>query len=279
VCASPQVVILERNWSQCNAFVTELRKQIHELPPLPVWYPGTSDRMAKLQCSCPSVETFETSDVAFAMTFYFVADCDAQGNDPSFFLRNEVFGPALGIKLVDANGSICNFLELVPAFLNEHAWGSLSMSVMIDPATLQANRTQFEETFLGALKYGALGVNTWGGLANASPFARWGGYPGAHTDKDIRSGQGEMGNALRLSNVAKAVVWGKWCDAGLLAVLGVPNVRTPTVSTAMAAVLVKPSYLGLMKVMMALFGVDCERVAIPIIVFAIVCIGAFLAWK
>ena len=86
-----------------------------------------------------------------------------------------------------------------------------------------------------------------------TPFGRWGAPPQRHSAKDIRSGEGEQGNAMLFENVEKAVVRGTFCDFGTVKVMSPPTTATPPIYKAASALTMNPSIGALLRVLIAMF--------------------------
>jgi hypothetical protein len=116
----------------------------------------------------------------------------------------EIFGPILYHYELPSDG-VPDFLEKTAELVNgPKIFGSLSLSVIIQPDTEEQHKQAFQH-FIRALEWGTVAINTWAGLANAFPFARWGAFP-KHTPEDIQSGQGGIGNWMMIDNVQKTVL-------------------------------------------------------------------------
>jgi aldehyde dehydrogenase (NAD(P)+) len=62
------------------------------------------------------------------------------------------------------------------------------------------------ERAIGALRYGAVGVNAFPGLIFALGAPPWGAYPGSSLS-DAQSGIGWVHNTAMLEGIEKAVLW------------------------------------------------------------------------
>jgi hypothetical protein len=80
--------------------------------------------------------------------------------------------------------------------------GNLGAVITIDPKTRKQNAQAFDAA-MAHLRYGAIGINTWTGMAFA--LATWGAFPG-NTAQDIGSGTGTVHNTFMLPRPQKAVV-------------------------------------------------------------------------
>jgi acyl-CoA reductase-like NAD-dependent aldehyde dehydrogenase len=102
-------------------------------------------------------------------------------------VKTEAFAPVLGfVPIGGTNGDAKAFLKAAVAFANKECYGTLSGSLMIDPRTEAAIGSGTLDEALHELKYGAIGVNDWGGTAVFKGVGRWGAAP-AHTPRKTSS--------------------------------------------------------------------------------------------
>jgi hypothetical protein len=104
---------------------------------------------------------------------------------------------------LEGDGDPVTFMKNAVKYCNESLYGSLSCSLIVDPRVAAAHKDELEEA-IADLRYGAIGVNIWGGYVNFFPLP-WGAYPG-HSDADIQSGQGKITNPFFLSHPQKSVL-------------------------------------------------------------------------
>jgi hypothetical protein len=96
------------------------------------------------------------------------------------------------------------FLRRAVEFCNDRLYGTLSVNIIIHPATRARLGADFDRAIAG-LRYGGIGINAWAGAAFLLPRAAWGAYPG-HTYTDVQSGIGVVHNALMFDKPLKTVV-------------------------------------------------------------------------
>jgi aldehyde dehydrogenase (NAD(P)+) len=94
-------------------------------------------------------------------------------------------------------------------------------------------------SFLGALRYGSIGVNVPTILSYFTPALTWGAFPG-HTPDDIRSGAGQIHNTRLADGVQKSVLRGPWRPA-VTPFWGVHHGNMPRLSRAIVAYMAAPS--------------------------------------
>ena len=104
--------------------------------------------------------------------------------------------------------SPADFIRRATDFCNDVVWGTLSMTLLCDPRTMQDPETGAAlEQAIADLRYGSIGVNLWHAMSFAISTTVWGAFPG-HQITDIQSGSGFVGNALLFARPQKSVVRG-----------------------------------------------------------------------
>ena len=105
-------------------------------------------------------------------------------------------------------GDVGDWLDRAVDFCNDRLWGTLSCTVLAHPKTLKdpAGKSAVERA-LGRLRYGSIGLNTWGGTGYGLMSTTWGAFPG-HPLNDIQSGRGVVHNTYLLEDVEKCVLRG-----------------------------------------------------------------------
>ena len=166
---------------------------MREAEPRPTYYPRSDEKTHKA-CHGMSAE-FLNGDRSRVL----IPDVDP-GSKASI-LRDEVFAGAIGVVRL-AGKTPPEFLRNAVEFSNDVLPGTLGAVAVIDPKTRKQNTAAFDEAISG-LRYGAIGVNVWCGVAFA--LAPWGAFPG-NTPQHIGSGTGMVHNAFLLPRPQKAVV-------------------------------------------------------------------------
>ncbi len=196
ICAAPQVLILPQDWAQADDLLEQVRELMRTLPPNAPYYPGTDEKVARVLAGSPGVETLQGADRRLLVT----------GLDPASnarLFREEVFSDVLAVVRLPAE-TVEDYLAAATAFANERLTGSLAATVLVHPATSRAHPDAVDRA-VEDLRYGAIGVNEYGGLAAGMGYTTWGGFPGA-TPADIDSGIGVVNNAFLLRNPQKTVL-------------------------------------------------------------------------
>lgn len=243
ICASPQIIILDRNWPLAQRFVDHVVQAAAQLPAVAPYYAGAESRLRACQEHCPSAQKIQNG-------FIIVHDVDAEGGGGDYMMKNELFAPGFGFKFVEGNNDAAAFFSKVVPLVNEQCFGSLSLSIAIDPRTRAGLGKKAFDEILCDIQWGTVGVNVWAAYMNGNSLGTWGAPPGRHSDEDIQSGKGLMGNALLFNNVSKSTIEGQWCDP-MLATLVTPSAKAKSVIRAAANLVVQQSVGALVRTLAA----------------------------
>ncbi|MFI9507697.1 aldehyde dehydrogenase family protein [Nocardia sp. NPDC052566] len=198
-CIAAQAVVLSASWPLKDKFLAELRDAIARAPERPAYYPGSDTRVESALAAYPDAERLGGGRVLV----------DELPHTGTPLLRTEYFSPVLGVvELPYAGGE---FLQRAVDFANDELAGTLGANVLADPATIRKLGIAFDRA-IERLRYGAVAVNAWTGLAFLTPRASWGAFPG-HTLDDVQSGIGVVHNAFLLDDVERTVVTGPFRPA------------------------------------------------------------------
>ena len=77
ICASPQVIVVDRQWPLVKRFSDLLEEKLNTFPAIPAYYTGAQDRLAAIKQNCPSAHVLKANN------FHFVPDVDAEGGGGS----------------------------------------------------------------------------------------------------------------------------------------------------------------------------------------------------
>lgn len=183
-CIAAQVVILAREWEQRAQFERELERAFSRAQARPAYYPGAAARREALGAGANVI-----------------VRVDADAASPAF--TTEAFSAVLALTTLPG-ADAATFLPAAVRFVNERLAGTLGANVIVDPATQRALGPAFDDA-IAALRYGAIGINAWTGVAFFLSEATWGAYPG-HTLDDVRSGIGVVHNSHLFSEALKTIV-------------------------------------------------------------------------
>jgi hypothetical protein len=132
----------------------------------------------------------------------FITGVDSKAPDPLF--RIEPFCSILSQTDLDESDPAA-FLEAATRFCNEHVWGTLNATLIIDPRTEAdpAVAKALEKAILD-LRYGTVAINVWPGIVFSTMSPPWGGHPSS-TLADVQSGVGWAHNTFMLEGIEKSV--------------------------------------------------------------------------
>ena len=187
-CIAGQVLILSAAWPQRARFLDQVRAAMARLPRRADYYPGSAERV------CAAADTHScVTDLGGRLVLTEIA-----AGDPA--LSTEYFAPVLAVTELPGVG--IDFLARAVDFANTELAGTLGANVIARPE--QARTPSFQRA-LADLRFGAIGVNAWTGVAFLTPRAPWGAYPGGD---ETGSGVGIVHNALLLAGPERAVATG-----------------------------------------------------------------------
>ena len=194
-CVASQVLILPADWDGHDRMLGHVRRQLDQAEARTAYYPGTDQRLTALQDAAPDAQI-----LGGGTRRLLVADADPAEDHYGF--RTEFFGPAM--VATSLPGDARQYLRRAVEFCNDRLYGTLSVNLIIHPATRAQLGTDFDRAIAG-LRYGTIGINAWAAAAFLLPRAAWGAYPG-HTYTDVQSGIGVVHNALMFDKPLKTVV-------------------------------------------------------------------------
>ncbi|OLT43222.1 aldehyde dehydrogenase [Saccharomonospora sp. CUA-673] len=193
-CIGGQALLISSDWDQKDAFLDAIRAVLRKITPRAPWYPGGQASVDR------AAATY--GDAAEQVGSCLLVSLDDEA--PTELYDGEYFAGVLGITELPGTGA--EFLGNAVTFANDRLDGTLGASVIAAPADLTAMGERFEE-LLVELRYGAVGVNVWSGVAFLLGGATWGAYPG-HTLDEVGSGIGVVHNTNLIADSEKTVVRG-----------------------------------------------------------------------
>jgi acyl-CoA reductase-like NAD-dependent aldehyde dehydrogenase len=202
-CTTSRVIITSRSWPQREALLDRLRAQLAAHAPRLAFYPGAAQRFDAFRAHYPQAELFgEARDGALPWMLIPGLSPDAAG-DPAY--RFEAFCSVTAETVIDATDA-ADFLDQATAFANDHLWGTLNATVIVDPRTERdpAVRPALERA-IAELRYGTVSINHWSAMGYGLGITPWGAHPG-HPRSDIGSGTGFVHNPLMFERSEKTVI-------------------------------------------------------------------------
>lgn len=196
-CVAGKVLIMAKGWQQREAFLTQLRQELANIPPRQAYYPGAQQRYQSFLDRYPQAEAFSPRTEAI-VPWTLIPNAD------EYALQTEAFCAVLA-EVSLAASTPAEFLQRAVPFANDQVWGSLSCVVLIDGKTRKQCRAELEQA-IADLKYGGIGVNVWSGVIFALSDLTWGAFPG-NTIHNIGSGRGIVHNAYLFDHPQKSVLY------------------------------------------------------------------------
>ena len=201
-CNAGKVLVLPKKWSLREKFMERIQHHFKNTPVRKAYYPGAQGRYDAFLKQYPNAVTLgERSENVVPWTIF----PDVPAKEGEYALNTEAFCAVLAVTHLDDYTDATDYLNKAVDFCNEHIWGTLSMTMLIDDRTRKSMGGAFDDA-IAKLKYGGIGVNVWSGVVYGLVTTTWGAHPG-HTLEDIRSGRGIVHNALLIDHPEKSVVY------------------------------------------------------------------------
>lgn len=192
-CIGGQALIVSSDWSQKDEFLAEVRTVLKTIKPRAPWYPNGQASIDRAKATYPDAEQVGSCLVV-----------TLDETSPTELYDGEYFAAVLGVTELPGVGA--EFFKKAVDFANEHLDGTLGGSVIVDSKDIKAMGARFDE-IVADMKYGAVGINVWSGIAFLLPGAAWGAYPG-HTLDKVGSGIGIVHNTHLIAHTEKTVARG-----------------------------------------------------------------------
>jgi len=215
VCAAPQVLLTCKNWSQREAFLEAVRREVRDHPGTRCFYPGVRQTYDKHKLALGG----QGVTMQQAVSLGFGKDAETpllfksglSSTEMSLALKEEAFCPILVEVPIDSEAILESFLPAAVDFAQEALWGSLTCTVIVDDATKArpAARQALDET-IDRMRFGTIGINVPASIANGLPQLSWGAFPGQATERDVQSGFGHLGNFHCYKNLQKTLLEGRF---------------------------------------------------------------------
>jgi acyl-CoA reductase-like NAD-dependent aldehyde dehydrogenase len=204
-CLSPRVLVTHAGWDQREQFLDALERTFASIPTRDAYYPGARSRWDSFLAAHPDARRIGDAS-GEKLPWTLVRNVDA--SDPGEMCLNvEAFCALTSETAIEAD-SPAQFVERAVALCNDVVWGTLSMTILADPATMSDPVTgPAIDKAVADLRYGSIGVNIWHAMSFAFASTVWGAYPG-HDITDIQSGTGFVGNSYLFARPQKSVVRG-----------------------------------------------------------------------
>jgi len=169
-------------------------------PARKAYYPGAETRWKGFVDKYPQAKVVgEKRDGVVPWTI--IPDVPADAGE--YALTQEAFCGVLAETDVEAADPGA-FLKEAVELANQRIWGTLSICLLVHPATEKAFAKELDQA-IAALRYGGIGVNVWPGIVYGLVSTTWGAFPG-HTPEDIQSGTGVVHNTYLFDFPEKSVL-------------------------------------------------------------------------
>ena len=202
-CNAARMLLTPERWEKGAALLRSVERVLEATPPRRAYYPGAEERWRRLTRGREGLRlTGAGPEGTLPWTL-------VRGLDPSDpaepLFSTEPFCSILSEAPI-GSGDPLEYLERAVTFANNRLWGTLSATVIVHPTTLKDPRlAEAVEQAIARLRYGAVAVNTWGGLTFSFGSPPWGGHPGS-TPEDIQSGTSFVHNTPMLEGIEKVVL-------------------------------------------------------------------------
>mmetsp|Transcript_486 Transcript_486/g.1268 ORF Transcript_486/g.1268 Transcript_486/m.1268 type:complete len:584 (+) Transcript_486:118-1869(+) len=207
-CPSPQIMLMSKDWPQRETFCDLVKEFMSTHLPSPSYYPGADRKREQFQKEFADTAEDVKYKGVYEPTVGFLEPLwvpDITTNE-ELFQRTETFCPVIGARYLEDAATPELFCPLAAEYVNEKTWGNLSTTVLASNLTLSTHRGVLRQ-MVNDLRFGAVGVNIWGGLCVFFGQLHWGAFPG-NLPEDVQSGLGlGVGNFLQYDNLKKAVLW------------------------------------------------------------------------
>ncbi|DBB03304.1 hypothetical protein WJX82_011741 [Trebouxia sp. C0006] len=207
-CLKAEVLLLDKDWPQREAFLTALRKALDEEQQRVAYYPNSDSKFQRFKKAFQGVEErgaqpMQTNGFKTA-PWLLKTGLTPQEAD----VTHENWVGVLQQIDISGGGNPESFLPKAVSFANDKCWGTLSCALIVDLVTQKTNATAVD-TAIADLRYGSVNVNLPTILGYAVTKMAWGGFPGS-TPQDIQSGNCFAHNTLLYDNIQKGVLYGPW---------------------------------------------------------------------
>jgi acyl-CoA reductase-like NAD-dependent aldehyde dehydrogenase len=194
-CIATKVLITWKRWPAREHFLDLISSILERTPPRYAYYPGAAERFAEFSGGGNG------PDDQGRLPWVLRRGVDRE-SEPHLFER-ESFVCATGETAIDAD-SPEEFLDRAVQFMNDRTWGALAAGLTV-PDSLRKKNAAGLAAAVGRLRFGAVGINQWPGLAFALMSPPWGAYPGADLSS-VQSGMGFVHNTYLLDRPQKTVL-------------------------------------------------------------------------
>jgi aldehyde dehydrogenase (NAD(P)+) len=206
-CNAAKLLVQPKGWSGREKLRKAINATLETIPPRRAYYPGAEQRWTELTGSHTNVERIGKGGPD-TLPWAIIPDVDAKNTDDKVF-HMEPWCSVLSETAIGSQDPAA-FLDEAVRFVNDHVWGTLSVTVIIHPSSLKDPKVaEALDRAIRELRYGTVCINHWPALGFAFGSTPWGGHPSA-TLEDIQSGRGWVHNTYLINDddIEKVVIRG-----------------------------------------------------------------------
>ncbi len=202
-CNSAKLLVTSKSWSGRARLMELIEKNIGQAEVRTAYYPGAEQRWKQFTEGRNNVKLIGQAKPG-QLPYAIISGLDPTDSKDRVWSQ-EPWCTVLSETSFDKPDA-AGFLEDAVKFVNEKVWGTLCATLIVHPSTLEdpAGKAAVEKA-IADLKYGAVVINTWGGVVFGLGTAPWGGHPSS-TLQDIQSGLGWVHNTFLLEGIEKMVM-------------------------------------------------------------------------
>ena len=201
-CNATRVIVQHASWPLRGRLIDAFEDQLRRIPVRRAYYPGAAERYQQFVESGPASEIGDAGpdELPWAV----LRGVDPKNREHIAF-RREAFCSVCAETALEAD-SVAEYLDEAVRFANEALWGTLNVTLLIHPRSLEDPQVaRAFDRAVADLRFGTVSINNWAAIGYGLVVTPWGAYPG-HTLDDIQSGSGVVHNTLMFDRVEKAVV-------------------------------------------------------------------------
>lgn len=201
-CNGSRLIVMAKGWKHRDRFEALVKEKLDATPTRFAYYPRAHDTWERFTGKYPEPTELGTVDIEGALPWTILENVGTA--DDEYALHEEPWCGIMSFVDLDVDDDPAAFLDAAVPFANDKCWGTLSINLLVDPATEKALGGKVDQA-IADLRYGGIAINCWSGLNYGLVNATWGAFPG-HPLDDIQSGQGVVHNGLLIDHPQKSVV-------------------------------------------------------------------------
>lgn len=200
-CNAAKLLTVSKSWAMRPKLLELVEKGIRKGEVRKAYYPGAEERWKQFTDGRAGVKLIgaaKSGELAWAI----IPNVDSSNAQDRVF-NQEPWCAVLSETPLEGEDA-GTFLQNAVKFVNEKVWGTLAVTLVVHPKTMNEHGDALEKA-IRDLKYGSVVVNTWAGAVFGLGSTPWGGHPSA-TLQDIQSGRGWVHNTYMLEGIEKCVL-------------------------------------------------------------------------